>query len=305
MTDSKDPFEDYKEFIPEYDGFVEALKQPLPVHIRVNRLKARPEQVLRELAGEKIALRRTHPADDALYDLEGTTNPGNLLHYFLGAVHPQALTSCLPAKALAPRPGAFVLDMCAAPGGKTAQISEIMCNSGLVVANDLHAGRHLALSHNLIRMGIVNTIITAYQAQEFPLRERFHYVLADVPCSGEGVFRKMAEGRRFNTGPGSGKLPELQTKILARGFELLERGGTLVYSTCTYNPEENEAVVDCLLKSREDAEILSLDPGIPCAPGLGSWRKIRYDPTIERTVRFYPHQVDSVGFFMARIGKRN
>lgn len=299
----RERFLTYREIIPDFPGFLDAVQKTLPMHLRVNRLKARPAMVVAELAEEGVHLVSSHPQDDTLYTAPDLESPGNLLAYFLGHIHPQALTSCLAGRALAPVPEACVLDLCAAPGGKTAHMAQDMENRGVLVANDLHTGRHPALSHNLFRLGVLNTVVTAYQAQEFPRRERFHYVLADVPCSGEGRFRAATPRARLRGGPGKNRFPELQKRILVRGFDLLEEDGVLLYATCTYNPEENEAVVNHLLIQR-DAEVLPLAPGLPCAPGLTMWKGERYDRRLERSVRFYPHEVDSVGFFMARLGRR-
>jgi NOL1/NOP2/sun family putative RNA methylase len=295
-------FSRYREVIPDFPGFLAALERPLPPHVRVNRLKASPEAVTAEAAEEGVQLARSHPTDDTLLAAGGDTSPGNLTAYFLGHLHPQALTSCLAASALAPAPGAAVLDLCAAPGGKTAHAAALMENRGLIVANDLHTGRHPALAHNLARLGVLNAVITAYQAQQFPRRRRFDFVLADVPCTGEGGFRAVKGRTEPIRGPRAADLPGLQKQILVRGFDLLEPGGVLVYATCTYNPRENEAVVDHLLRSRE-AGVLPLDPGISSEPGLTAWNEERYDARLAETRRFYPHRVDSVGFYLARLGR--
>jgi NOL1/NOP2/sun family putative RNA methylase len=294
------PFSRYREIIPAFDEFTEALRRPLPVHVRTNNLKVSPHQVLDRAAFEGFRLERSHPFDNTLYTFTGPETPGNTMAYFLGHLHPQALTSCLAAPSLAPEPGAYVLDMCAAPGGKTAHLAALMDNRGLVVANDLHGGRHAALAHTLGRMGVLNSVMTAYQAQEFPARHGFHFVLADVPCSGEGGFRALDGRTERVRGPGVRRFPELQKRILLRGFDLLEPGGTLLYSTCTYDPEENEAVVDHLLRER-DAQVLPFAPGVPCEPGVTGWKGRRFDTRLQHTRRFYPHRVDSVGFYMARL----
>ncbi|RPI74331.1 MAG: hypothetical protein EHM45_19275 [Desulfobacteraceae bacterium] len=104
------------------------------------------------------------------------------------------------------------------------------------------------------------------------------------------------------TGPRKAKLVELQKRTILRGYDLLKVKGTMVYATCTYHPLENEAVVDYLLKNRE-AELLPIETGPAGEPGLTQWQKEHYDRSLQKTVRFYPHRLDSVGFFMARIGK--
>lgn len=298
------PFESYKEIIPDYEDFLESIQKPLPVHLRINRLKAEPRAALESLQQRGVVLHRSIPGNDDLFVAENLRSPGNLVEYFRGFIHPQALTSCLAPLVLAPEAGSYVLDMCASPGGKTSQIAQLMQNTGVVIANELYPERHIPLAHTLARLGVLNSLMTAYQAQEFPLRDGFDFILADVPCSGEGRFRD-SDG----TFPVHGKnwenrrLPEVQKRIILRGFDLLKTGGVMVYATCTYNPEENESVVDFLLKNR-DAEVLEIDPVLPCEPGITNWKTASYEKDIRRCIRLYPHQINSVGFFIARIGRR-
>ncbi len=293
----------YHDIIPEFSSFQEILHRPIPTHLRINGLKAETEQAVRSIERQGITLKGAIEGDNTLYDAAGLDSPGKLLEYFLGYIHPQAFTSCLASIALSPEPGADVLDMCAAPGGKTAHMAQLMQNSGLIVANELFSSRHISLGHTLARLGVLNSIITGYQAQEFPLRQRFDFILADVPCSGEGRFRKIKQSMRYRETGKKAKLPDLQKKIIIRGFDLLKDNGEMLYATCTYNPEENESVVDFLLKNR-DAKVLPIDLGLDYEPGITGWRNKNYDKQLRRTARFYPHHHDSVGFFMARICKR-
>jgi 16S rRNA C967 or C1407 C5-methylase (RsmB/RsmF family) len=178
-----------------------------------------------------------------------------------------------------------------------------MDNSGIIIANELFPSRHVPLGHTLNRLGVLNTVVTPYQAQEFPLKERFDFVLADVPCSGEGRFRASRQGARYRRVRGRRKLSEVQKRIILRAFDLLNDKGIMVYATCTYNPDENEAVVTDLLRKRK-ADLLPITVPWDHVPGLLEWKGMKYDEQMERAVRFYPHLVDSVGFFMARIGRR-
>jgi 16S rRNA C967 or C1407 C5-methylase (RsmB/RsmF family) len=272
-----DNFQSYREIIPEFSQFQESLRRPLLSHLRVNRLKVKPDLLVKRLTEKGIDIKRASEGDETLLWAPDLKSPGNLLEYFLGYIHPQALTSCLVSIVLSPRPDSYVLDMCASPGGKTSHMAQLMDNTGLIIANELYPSRHIPLGHTLARLGVLNAVFTGYQAQEFPLKEqRFDHILADVPCSGEGRFR----------------------------ITLLKDKGEMVYATCTYNPEENESVVNFLLKNRE-AELLPVNIGINHEPGLSKWRKERYDEQLRRAVRVYPHHVDSVGFFMAKIGRRH
>jgi tRNA (cytosine49-C5)-methyltransferase len=297
-------FESYREIIPDYDIFNESLTVPLPVHLRINPLKGDPGRVVEGLERKGIRLKKSILTENTLYLAPDLKSPGNLLEYFLGTIHPQALTSCLPAIALRPEPGAYVLDMCASPGGKCTHMSQLMENRGLLVANEPFTGRRIALGNTLERLGVFNTVVSGYPAQEFPLRQRFDFILADVPCSGEGRFRQVKSGSRYEETAGKARLPDLQKKMILRGFDLLKVAGELLYSTCTYNPEENESVVNHLLSER-DAELLPLPLPPFFEQGITGWEKERYDRRLEKAGRFYPHRVDSVGFFMARIGRRS
>lgn len=295
-------FSHYRHLIPDYPAFEASLIQPLPIHFRVNQLKVSPEVARAAIEGRGVRLRPSLDESLGFFTAEGLESPGNLLAYFLGHVHPQALTSCLAALALGPRPGSYVLDMCAAPGGKTAHIAQLMGNSGLIVANELYPSRQIPLGHTLARLGVANTAVTGYQAQEFPLRQRFDYILADVPCSGEGRFRRTRSGSAPRSSAGKSWMTDLQRKILLRAYDLLAEGGVLLYATCTYNPLENEAVVHYLLQNRE-ARLLPIELGVPHEPGILKWRDERYHPQLIHAARFYPHRINSVGFFMARLGK--
>jgi tRNA (cytosine49-C5)-methyltransferase len=296
-------FERYSDIIPVFDTFQERLNTPLPQHLRVNTLKIKAKQLLQALERKGILLKGASTAEETLFPAPKGSSPGKWLEYALGYIHPQALTSCLASLFLAPEPGSYVLDMCAAPGGKTSHLAQLMKGEGLIVANELQRKRHLPLSHTLSRLGVMNAVLTGYPAQEFPLRARFDYIMADVPCSGEGTFRYgldhfLQAGRKSFS-----NLSKAQKKILLRGFDLLKEGGQMLYATCTYNPDENESVVAHLLKNR-DAEILEIQSPLPFSPGLSGWNKETYGKDMKNAARFYPHFVDSVGFFMAKIGRR-
>jgi 16S rRNA C967 or C1407 C5-methylase (RsmB/RsmF family) len=145
-------------------------------------------------------------------------------------------------------------------GGKSAHLADLMENTGFMVCNDLYANRHVSLGHTLSRLGVRNSVVTGYQAQEFPLRQQFDHILADVPCSCEGKFRIAPKGTPYREDKGRAQLPGIQKKIILRGFDLLKKNGEMLYATCTYNPAENESVVDFLLNER-DADLLPIDLG--------------------------------------------
>jgi tRNA (cytosine49-C5)-methyltransferase len=296
-------FERYSDIIPFFGDFQDRLHTPLPQHLRVNTLKIRTEPLLQTLKSKGISLQEVPASGESLFLAPEGASPGKWLEYALGYIHPQALTSCMASLFLRPKRGSYVLDLCAAPGGKTSHLAQLMKGEGLIVANELQQKRHMPLLNTLSRLGVMNAVLTAYPAQEFPFRGKFDYVLADVPCSGEGTFRY---GRDRSRGTGKGGLPnfcETQRKIIVRGFDLLEEEGEMLYATCTYNPHENESIVAHLLKHR-DAEIREIDSPLPFSPGLSGWKRETYGGDMKNAARFYPHCVNSVGFFMAKIGRR-
>jgi 16S rRNA C967 or C1407 C5-methylase (RsmB/RsmF family) len=175
-----------------------------------------------------------------------------------------------------------------------------MRNHGLLIANEPDRRRHASLLSNLRRMGVTNTVVTAYQGQNFPMRGRFSRVLADVPCSGEGKARLNPTGDLISFRPGPGDLPRVQRALLLRAFDLLAEDGCLVYATCTYNPMENEAVVDHLLRSRP-SKLVPIALKIPHEPGITAWEGERFSHELAHAWRIYPHRLPSVGFFVAQI----
>ena len=305
MTSNNYLFENYKDIIPDFQNFQDALHEPFPVHLRVNRIKIEPYDLVSRLSEKGIRLKEMVCPDNTMFEAPGLRSPGNLLEYYAGYIHSQAYTSCLASNALSPKPGSYILDMCASPGGKTAHLAQLIDQRGLIVANELYPSRYAALSHTLSRLGVNSCILTGYQAQEFPLKHQFDYILADVPCSGEGRLRLIREELAYKKGSNhvSSKLLAVQKKIIIRGYDLLKPGGVMLYSTCTYSPEENEEAVQFLLENR-DAEILNIDLELDYEPGITCWGDKIYEQQLNRTARFYPHKFNSVGFFMARIGKR-
>lgn len=294
-------FQRYRDLIPDYRDFLDSIRGDIPTCIRINTLRARPEQVLSELRAQGADLIAT-PLGPEFWEAPTLERPGRLLLYAAGAIYSQALSSGIPALALDPRPGDLVLDLCASPGSKTTQMAAMMGNRGRIVANEPSTRRHPGLLANLHRMGVANTVVTAYAGQSFPMGMRFHRVLVDVPCSGEGNGRMGPRGELLGTAPRHGDLHRVQQQLLLRAFDLLEEQGLLIYSTCSYNPMENEAVVDGLLR-RRPARVLPIDLQIPHDQGITHWAGMTFREELVHAWRIYPHRLKTVGFFLARIAR--
>jgi NOL1/NOP2/sun family putative RNA methylase len=294
-------FSAYRDIIPGFAAFCSKLREPLPVHLRLNTLKAPTGETCLRLRRHGVSFAPEEPGGLVLR-AQNLTLPGHLPTFSLGYLHTQTLSSVLAGLALEPEPGELVLDLCAAPGGKTALLAQLMKNQGIIVANDKSVKRHIALRANLKRLGVTNAILARYPGQHFPKRYIFDRVLVDVPCSAEGTLRTDKNGKIRHTVPRGEKLPFLQAGLLIRGYDLLKPGGTLVYSTCTYNPDENESIVQNLLNSRP-ATIQPISLDVTHSPGLSKWKEVSYDSSMRHCWRIYPHQLDTVGFFLARVAK--
>ncbi|MCZ6875225.1 MAG: RsmB/NOP family class I SAM-dependent RNA methyltransferase [bacterium] len=292
-------FAAYADFIPEFAAFCAAVHREPLCCLRVNTLRRTPAQVKTGLAAKGYNVTSSSVAPELLL-VSNLSRPGSLYEALLGYCQPQALTSAMASLVLDPQPGERVCDLCAAPGSKTAHMAQLMQDQGLIVANDRHGKRLSLLEHNLKRLGMSNVVTTCYAGQNFPLRCKFDRVLVDAPCSGEGTYRWDERGRLQHYRRSEGDLPRLQKQLLLRGFDLLAEQGSLLYSTCTYNPDENEAVVQYLLEQRP-ALLQPIGLNAPHRPGLGQWRALTYDSSMERCWRLYPHDTHSVGFFLAHI----
>lgn len=295
-------FNRYADLIPDYEGFLNSLKLKIPTCIRINTLLAEPEDITRKLQAQGVHLMPTVLGRE-FWEAPDLDSPGRHPLYCMGAIYPQALSSGIPALVLDPKPGELVLDLCASPGSKTTQMAAMMWNQGRIVANEPAVHRHPALVANLRRLGVANTVVTGYPGQSFPMRLRFHRILVDAPCSGEGNARMGPGGELLGTGPRRGDLHRVQTQLLLRAFDLLEEDGVLVYSTCSLDPMENEAVVDQLLRSRE-AKVLPIPLDIPHDPGVTSWSGRLMAEELAHAWRIYPHRLKTVGFFLAKISRR-
>ncbi len=295
-------FEKYRNIIPDFNTFLERIRKPLWSFVRVNTLRVQPERLMHLFARRGIACEESILGKSFLR-IPRDVQPGVLLEYHLGLFHPQTLTSGIPVMVLNPGADDLVLDLCAAPGGKTTHLAQVMRNSGLILANDKNVSRLVALRANLKRLGVLNTAVTMVRGEQYPMDTDFSKILLDVPCSGEGRYLIAEDGRTLFRCRVGKSLPQVQKQLMHRALKLLAPGGILVYSTCTYNPEENESVVQYAL-DKFDVELSEIDLDFPHESGITEWEGTQYDSSIKKCWRIYPHKTNSVGFFVAKLVKR-
>lgn len=266
----------------EWDDFLYSYDNNRFQALRFNTLKVQsPEERMRILKTLKISSDKKVSWANEAYYFDENVRPGKHPYHEMGLYYIQEPSAMSAAALLAPKPGMRVLDLCAAPGGKSTQLATYLGDSGLLVSNEINTQRSRILSQNIERMGIKNAIVTNEDsfvlASHFP--GFFNAIQVDAPCSGEGMFRKLPEAIEQWSMENVAICAARQKEILDNAAVMLKPGGTIVYSACTFSKEENEDVIEYFLE--------------------------RYpDFTLEEMERFWPHKVDGEGHFVAKLVRR-
>lgn len=266
----------------EWDDFLYSYDNNRFQALRFNTLKVQsPEERMRILKTLKISSDKKVSWADEAYYFDENVRPGKHPYHEMGLYYIQEPSAMSAAALLAPKPGMRVLDLCAAPGGKSTQLATYLGDSGLLVSNEINTQRSRILSQNIERMGIKNAIVTNEDsfvlASHFP--GFFNAIQVDAPCSGEGMFRKLPEAIEQWSMENVAICAERQKEILDNAAVMLKPGGVIVYSTCTFSKEENEDVIEYFLERHPDF-------------------------TLEEMERFWPHKVDGEGHFVAKLVRR-
>ena len=267
----------------EWDDFLYSYDNNRFQALRFNTLKVQsPEERMRILKTLKISSDKKVSWADEAYYFDENVRPGKHPYHEMGLYYIQEPSAMSAAALLAPKPGMRVLDLCAAPGGKSTQLATYLGDSGLLVSNEINTQRSRILSQNIERMGIKNAIVTNEDsfvlASHFP--GFFNAIQVDAPCSGEGMFRKLPEAIEQWSMENVAICAARQKEILDNAAVMLKPGGTIVYSTCTFSKEENEDVIEYFLERHPDF-------------------------TLEEMERFWPHKVDGEGHFVAKLVRRD
>ena len=284
-------------------AFLASYLQPQPNGLRANGLKI-DRAHLRDWLAVHTGFSPDHLklvpwSEDGLY-IPDDFKPGLLSQYKAGLYYIQEPSAMLPAAVLAARPGEKILDLCAAPGGKSAKIASDLQGQGLLWANDVSEKRTRALLRNLEMTGCINSVITCADPAELALKlsDYFDAILVDAPCSGSGMFRRDPSAvQSWQTYGPQASVP-LQRSILSAAWQMLRPGGRLVYSTCSFSICENEDNVNWLLSAFADAEIVPLKP----RPGVSAGLPVT--PETAQTLRVWPMQAAGDGHFCALLYKK-
>ena len=268
----------------EYPAFLESLERPRAVALRFNPMKG--ERPVLPFVGAPV------PWEPEGFYYDPETRPGLHVYHEAGVYYLQEASAMAPVALLDPKPGERVCDLCAAPGGKTTQIAGRMLGQGFLVCNEINPKRAKILSRNIERMGVANALVTNEHPETLASRFPgfFDRVLVDAPCSGEGMFRKEEAAVTDWSQETVQMCARRQREILDSAARLVRPGGRLVYSTCTFAPEEDEETV---------AAFLEAHPEFTPEPVEAPW----FVPGENASYRMWPHKLLGEGHFAAVLRK--
>lgn len=284
----------------EYDAYIESYQAVREYGLRVNTLKVSPEEFAKisPFALEPI------PWTKNGFFYQGSSRPGKHPYYFGGLYYLQEPSAMTPASRLAIEEGDRVLDLCAAPGGKSTELAAKLHGTGLLVSNDISNSRAKALLKNLELFGVSNAVIMSESPHKMVnhFRGYFDKILIDAPCSGEGMFRKEPAVIKSWVQNGTAFYEKLQREIVSYALEMLKPGGMLLYSTCTFNPGEDEGTVMYMLEQCPELRILPMEGYEGFCPGRPDVVEGGIED-LKKCVRIFPHKMRGEGHFVALLQK--
>jgi len=291
-----------EEFLAKYEKHAQSKPQ---YYIRA-RLSGDNEKLTSGLSEYGIRLTPVKNVPNAFSIDEGIENIGKTFEFMIGRYYIQSLSSMIPPLILNPEPGDTTLDLCAAPGSKTTEISEMMLNKGTLYANEISVPRLRSLVHNLDKVNAVNAGVLNAKG-ELLSKIYDHYfdkILVDAPCSAMGILQKKEEVTNWWSANQMRKIANLQLRLLIAAVKMAKVGGEIVYSTCTLTLEENELVLDTILK-KYPVEIVDIDVPVNSIPAKTVFNGESLNPAISKARRIIPWNINSEGFFVAKLVKKD
>ena len=284
----------------EFSSYEQHLDDPAYYGIRVNTLKISVADFL------KICPFNVTPVpwtDNGFY-VSREERPSRHPFYYAGLYYIQEPSAMTPASYLPVEPGDKVLDLCAAPGGKSTELGAKLKGKGILVSNDVSVSRTKALIRNIEMFGIRNSVVLCTEAKYMvpSLHGFFDKILIDAPCSGEGMFRKGSKKKKNWEQKGSEPYAKLQREIVDDAVKLLKPGGMLLYSTCTFSPEENEQVIEYMLEHNDDLSLVPMKMCDGFDHGHPEWTLSKRED-VKHCIRLWPHKIKGEGHFLALLQK--
>jgi len=286
----------------ESEEFFSFCKTKYPKSIWANSLKIKPGLL------EKILVKKGWKLEklfhENAFELENIEKPGQSQEFKEGLFNLQEKASILPAIVLNPNPKNIVLDACAAPGNKTLQLSCLMNGAGKIVAVEKNFERYKSLCFNIKKFEMENVEAKRMDLLDAKKKCLFDKILLDAPCSSEGLVRKDFDALKNWSNKLVRIKSDLQKKLVKKCIELLKPGGTIVYSTCSLSPEEDEEIVDFALNGGEvSVEEIGFG-GFKTRKGIIEWNGKKYDSEVSKCARIYPQDNNSQAFFLAKLVKK-
>jgi len=304
VPEFKEKFVDRYSALTDFPKFKEYSLKHLRKSIRINTLKIPVNKCKKRMEQQGFEMTQVPWCKEGFWIKGARRDVGNFPEHILGYIYGQESASMIPPVVLDPKPGDFVLDMCAAPGSKTTQLAMYMKNQGLLLANDVDHKRIASLGINTQRCGLANHVITMMQGHWFKkVNHEFDKILVDAPCSSTGTIRKSFKALEMWSPNFVKRCVGIQKQLSKIAFEKLKQGGTLVYSTCSCEPEENEAVVTDLLENYDNAKVEKIKLDIKRSVPVMEFEKWKFDEQVKNCLRIWPQDNDSEGFFVTKIKK--
>ena len=295
----------------DFNSYLKILEKEPARSLRCNTLKISIEELKKRFKEKKWKFSQPFNENPEVFIIESELEPGELgrsLEHQLGYYYIQEIASMLPIIALNPKPEEILLDLCSSPGSKTTQAAAKMKNTGTIIANEVSFGRIKILSSNLQRCGVTNSIITKKDGITLCKRLekekiKFDKILVDAPCSGEGTIRSTPKTCKMWNPKTIKSLSKLQKALVSSAIKILKPNGELIYSTCTHSPEENEEIVDFILKNFPEMKIEKINLPIKCRQGITKWEEKEYEEDAKHSCRIYPQDANTEGFFISKFRK--